>query len=94
MDPSPLTCATMCAVAWAAHALIPGLPWAAAFVLGAIVSPTDPLAAAAIMRRLDAPRRLVSTIEGEGLFGAAQVDLRCIETVHGEGAVHLRYEVR
>src|SRR5438874_10258446 len=58
----------MCAVAWAAHELIPGLPWAAAFVLGAIVSPTDPLAAAAIMRRLDAPRRMVSTIEGEGLF--------------------------
>jgi Na+/H+ antiporter len=58
----------MCAVAWAAHALVPGLPWEAAFVLGAIVSPTDPLAAAAIMRRLDAPRRLVSSIEGEGLF--------------------------
>src|ERR671933_1572069 len=59
---------TMCAVAWAAHALIAGLPWDAAFVLGAIVSPTDPLAAAAIMRRLEVPRRMVSTIEGEGLF--------------------------
>lgn len=63
-----LVLATMSAVAWAAHALVPGLPWAAAFVLGAVVSPTDPLAAAAIMRRLDAPRRLVSGIEGEGLF--------------------------
>src|ERR671933_1790729 len=62
---------TMCAVAWAAHSLIPGLPWAAAFVLGAIVSPTDPLAAATIMRRLDAPRRLVSAVEGEGLFNDA-----------------------
>jgi dihydrofolate reductase len=31
---------------------------------------------------------------GMRLFGAAQVDLRCIETIHGEGAVHLRYEVR
>jgi dihydrofolate reductase len=31
---------------------------------------------------------------GVRLFGAAQVDLRCIETIHGEGAVHLRYEVR
>jgi Na+/H+ antiporter len=61
----------MCAVAWAAHALIPGLPWEAAFVLGAIVSPTDPLAAATIMRHLDAPRRLVSGIEGEGLFNDA-----------------------
>src|SRR5215208_3093631 len=66
-----LVLATMCAVAWAAHALIPGLPWEAAFVLGAIVSPTDPLAAATIMRRLDAPRRLVSGIEGEGLFNDA-----------------------
>src|SRR5947209_8041 len=66
-----LVLATMCAVAWAAHALIPGLPWEAAFVLGAIVSPTDPLAAATIMRRLDAPRRLVSSIGGEGLFNDA-----------------------
>src|SRR5919202_4065656 len=66
-----LVLATMCAVAWAVHALIPGMPWEAAFVLGAIVSPTDPLAAATIMRRLDAPRRLVSTIEGEGLFNDA-----------------------
>ena len=31
-----LVLATMCAVAWAAHALVPGLPWAVAFVLGAI----------------------------------------------------------
>jgi CPA1 family monovalent cation:H+ antiporter len=66
-----LVLATMCAVAWAAHALIPGLPWGAAFVLGAIVSPTDPLAAAVVMRRLDVPRRLVSGIEGEGLFNDA-----------------------
>src|ERR671933_110654 len=35
-----LVLVTMCAVAWTAHALIPGLPWEAAFVLGAIVSPT------------------------------------------------------
>ncbi|MDQ3910849.1 MAG: Na+/H+ antiporter [Actinomycetota bacterium] len=66
-----LVLATMCSVAWAAHALIPGLPWEAAFVLGAIVSPTDPLAAATIMRRLDAPRRMLSSIEGEGLFNDA-----------------------
>ena len=66
-----LVLATMCTVAWATHALIPGLPWEAAFVLGAIVSPTDPLAAATIMRRLDAPRPMVSSIEGEGLFNDA-----------------------
>jgi CPA1 family monovalent cation:H+ antiporter len=66
-----LVLVTMVAVAVAAHAIIPGLPWEAAFVLGAIVSPTDPLAAATIMRRLDAPRRLISSIEGEGLFNDA-----------------------
>jgi CPA1 family monovalent cation:H+ antiporter len=66
-----LVLVTMCAVAWVAHALIPGLPWEAAFVLGAIVSPTDPLAAATIMRRLDVPRRMVSVVEGEGLFNDA-----------------------
>ncbi|MFL5910188.1 MAG: Na+/H+ antiporter [Gaiellaceae bacterium] len=66
-----LVLVTMCAVAWVAHALIPGLSWEAAFVLGAIVSPTDPLAAAAIMRRVDVPRRMVSAVEGEGLFNDA-----------------------
>src|SRR5215218_7613725 len=66
-----LVLVTMCAVAWAAHELIPGMSWEAAFVLGAIVSPTDPLAAATIMRRLDVPRRIVSGVEGEGLFNDA-----------------------
>jgi Na+/H+ antiporter len=66
-----LVLVTMCAVALVAHALIPDLPWAAAFALGAIVSPTDPLAAGAIMRRLGVPRRIVSVVEGEGLFNDA-----------------------
>ena len=51
--------------------LIPGMSWEVAFVLGAIVSPTDPLAGAMIMRRLDVPRRQVSIVEGEGLFNDA-----------------------
>jgi monovalent cation/hydrogen antiporter len=66
-----LVLATMGAVACAAHALIPGMSWQVAFVLGAIVSPTDPVAASTILRRLGAPRRLVSAIEGEGLFNDA-----------------------
>jgi len=39
---------------------------------------------------------VVPKLVGQGvrLFGPAQVDLRCIETIHGEGAVHLRYQVR
>ncbi|MFL5864833.1 MAG: Na+/H+ antiporter [Solirubrobacteraceae bacterium] len=67
----PLVLVTMAAVAVVAHELIGGLPWAAAFVLGAIVSPTDPLAGATIMRRLNVPRRMVSAAEGEGLFNDA-----------------------
>jgi Na+/H+ antiporter len=66
-----LVLVTIVAVALLAHELIHGLSWAAAFALGAVVSPTDPLAAATIMRRLEFPRRLVSAVEGEGLFNDA-----------------------
>ena len=38
-----------------------------AFVLGAIVSPTDAVAPAEIMRRVGAPRRLLTVVEGENL---------------------------
>jgi CPA1 family monovalent cation:H+ antiporter len=57
-------------VAVVAHELI-GLPWAVSFALGAIVSPTDPVAATAIMRGVGAPRRLVNVIEGESLVNDA-----------------------
>jgi monovalent cation/hydrogen antiporter len=66
-----LVLATMIAVAVAAHGLIDGLSWSASFTLGAIVSPTDTLAGATIMRRLEFPRFLVSAIEAEGLFNDA-----------------------
>ena len=66
-----LVLVTMIAVAAIAHALVPGLPWAAAFTLGAIVSPTDPLAATEIARRLGVPRRLVALVEGESLVNDA-----------------------
>jgi CPA1 family monovalent cation:H+ antiporter len=62
---------TMGAVAVTAHSLVSGLPWAAAFTLGAIVSPTDPLAATAIARRLGVPRRLITLLEGESLVNDA-----------------------
>ena len=57
---------TMTTVAFVAHQWI-GLPWAVGFTLGAIVSPTDALAATEIAGRLGAPRRVVSLIEGESL---------------------------
>jgi len=59
--------ATTAAVAVTAH-VVAGLGWAESFVLGAVVSPTDPIAATAIGRRLGVPRRLVDIVEGESLF--------------------------
>ena len=62
-----LVVATTVGVAVVAHAVIDELSWASAFVLGAIVSPTDPLAATSIARRLGVPRKLVTIVEGESL---------------------------
>src|SRR6478672_1042466 len=53
-----LVLVTMVTIACVAHTILPGLPWAAAFALGAIVSPPDAVAAAAIFRRLGVPHRL------------------------------------
>ena len=63
--------ATVLAVAVVAHEFIDDLSWPVCFVLGAIVGPTDPVAATAIMRRLGVPRRLVSVVEGESLLNDA-----------------------
>ena len=62
-----LVLATMAAVAVVAHVAVDGLSWQAAFVLGAIVSPTDPLAATSIARRIGLPARVVTIVEGESL---------------------------
>jgi CPA1 family monovalent cation:H+ antiporter len=48
-----------------------GFPWAAGFVLGAIVSPPDPVAPVAIARRMHLPKRIVVILEGEGLANDA-----------------------
>ena len=66
-----LVLATAGAVALVAHALIDDMSWPAAFVLGAIVSPTDPVAATAIAGRLGVPRRVVTIVEGEALINDA-----------------------
>ena len=66
-----LVLATMVVVAVVAHAVIDGMSWPVAFALGAIVGPTDPVAATAIARRLGVPRRLVSVLEGESLINDA-----------------------
>ncbi|MFD8548504.1 Na+/H+ antiporter [Streptomyces sp. NPDC059649] len=63
-----LVFATTAAVAAVAQAVVPGMPVAAAVVLGALVAPPDPVAATAVAGKLGLPRRMVSILEGEGLF--------------------------
>ena len=84
-----LVLATMCTVAVVAHALVDDLSWPAAFVLGAIVSPTDPVAATTIMRRLRVPRRVLSVVEGESLIndGTALVAYNTARAAVGGGFV-------
>ena len=65
-----LVLVTVCTVAAVAHWVV-GLPWGAAFVLGAIVSPTDAIAATSIAQRLGIPRRIVTVLEGESLVNDA-----------------------
>ena len=61
-----LVIATMVGVAVVAHEVIDGMSWQAAFVLGAVVSPTDPVAASAIAARVGAPRRYRDDRRGRG----------------------------
>jgi CPA1 family monovalent cation:H+ antiporter len=63
-----LVLVTLAVVAVVAHAMIPGMGWAAAFVLGAVVSPPDAAVATALAHRLGIPRRLVTLLEGETLL--------------------------
>jgi CPA1 family monovalent cation:H+ antiporter len=62
-----LVVATVVAVAAVAHFVI-GMGWPASFVLGAVVAPTDPIAATGVLRELGAPARLVTILEGESLI--------------------------
>ena len=66
-----LVIVTMCAVAAVVHFLVPMVGWPEAFVLGAIVSPPDPVAASAVLRPLGAPRDVATILEGEGLINDA-----------------------
>ena len=66
-----LVLATTAAVAAVARAVLPGLGWAEAIALGAIVSPPDAVSATAIGKRLRIPRRVVTILEGESLVNDA-----------------------
>ena len=62
---------TVVVVAVVAQALVPSMGWAAAITLGAIVAPTDAIAATSVFRRLGVPRVITALIEGEALFNDA-----------------------
>jgi len=62
---------TIVVVALVAHALVPGMPWAAAIALGAIVAPPDAAAATTVLKQLRPPHRLLVILEGESLFNDA-----------------------
>lgn len=62
---------TILGVGLVAHAFLPELPWAACFLLGAIVSPTDTVAVQAVIEKLRVPRRLTAILGGESLVNDA-----------------------
>ena len=62
---------TTIAVAMVARALIPGLPWAPAIALGAVVAPPDAAAATAVLRQLKPPHRILTILQGESLLNDA-----------------------
>ena len=62
---------TALGVGWVAHLLLPGISWAIAFAIGAVVAPPDAVAATAIGRRIGLPRRIVTILEGESLLNDA-----------------------
>src|SRR6202790_5296836 len=66
-----LVLTTMVTVAWVTHTIVPAIPWAAAFALGAIVSPPDAVAATSVIKRLSVPHRVQVVLEGESLVNDA-----------------------
>ncbi len=78
-------------VAVVAHELVSGMSWAEAAVLGAILAPTDAIAATSIFRRLGAPERVRLVIEGESMIndGTALVLYRIAIGVATGGAFSL-----
>ncbi|RYB89349.1 Na+/H+ antiporter [Nocardioides glacieisoli] len=62
---------TALAVAAVVEWLVPGLGWAAAIAIGAVVAPPDAVAATAVAKRIGLPRRVVTILEGESLLNDA-----------------------
>ena len=66
-----LVVVTVVAVGLVLHAMVPDIPLAACFALGAVVAPPDPVAATAVAKRVGLPRRIVTILEGEGMLNDA-----------------------
>lgn len=66
-----LVVVTTLGTGWFFHALIPDIGWPAAFALGAVISPTDAVAATSVGKKLGLPSRVVAVLEGEGLVNDA-----------------------
>ena len=82
---------TVVGVAAVVHLVLPGISWAAAFAIGAVVAPPDAVAATAIARRIGLPRRIVTILEGESLLNdaTALVALRVSVAALGGGVTAL-----
>ncbi len=86
----PLVVITTIGTGFLFHALLPGLGLAYAFALGAIISPTDAVAATSVGRRLGLPSRLMTILEGEGLVNdASSLVLLAAAISATTGTVHL-----
>jgi len=92
---------TVVGVTQAGHWLLPGFDWRVGLVLGAIVAPTDAIAATSIAKRLGLPRHMVDILEGESLLNDASA-LLALEfgigllvaghaSTFGEGTLRLCY---
>jgi monovalent cation/hydrogen antiporter len=81
---------TMAAVAVVAHAVVDGMSWPAAFVLGAVVAPTDPVSAIATFARIPVPERVRLVVEGEAMIndGTALVAYRVAVGAALTGSFH------
>ncbi len=88
-----LVIATMFGVGWAVATSVGTLGIGSALVLGAVLGPTDPVAATSVIRRLDAPERLQAVLEGESLvndgIGLVAFSIAVASVTHGGfSAVH------
>jgi NhaP-type Na+/H+ or K+/H+ antiporter len=80
---------TVVVVAAVARVVLAELSWPMAFVLGAVLAPTDPVAATSVFRRTPVPERVAVVVEGESLVSAGAARLAIPLEASGRGVVLL-----